>query len=77
VLVNNLHVWLIPAETSVVALGFSTSVAAVPVPSMFCALTRNEYLLPRVKPVTIVDAFVETPSGKVAQFVESEEYSIK
>jgi len=36
-----------------------------PVPTTLTAATRNEYLLPFVKPVTIADVAFDTPSANV------------
>lgn len=48
-----------------------------PVPAALMADTRNEYVVPFVKPVTVVDRVEDTPSLNVFHVVPSAEYSTK
>ena len=50
-------------------------VAVAPVPKAFVALTRNVYAVPFVRPVTVAEAAVDTPSVNVVHVVpELDEY---
>ena len=53
-----------------------TELETAPRPTAVAALTRNEYVVPLTKPVTVADSVVDVPSSKVSQeSPASDEYS--
>jgi hypothetical protein len=54
--------------------GVGDTVAEEPVPTVLIVETLNVYAVPLVKPVTVAEVVVETPSAKVVKFVPSVEY---
>ena len=57
---------LVGASATVRGDTAAETIEAVPVPTLFVALTRNVYEVPFVKPVTVALADVDVPSANVA-----------